>query len=126
MDIAEILRRLRLEHNYTQEKLGDVLGVEYSTYGKYEKGASKLRLDQAKILADFYRMSLDDFYNYGEKKDSAQKQSVPILEEDIELYLRKRRRQAVSLTIELDGTSETVNHYLKLIEDLNKLVAARG
>lgn len=128
MDIAEALRRLRLKHDYTQEKLGDVLGVEYSTYGKYEKGTSKLRLDQAKLIADFYKLSLDELINYGlegekkESKGSAKNENV--IEDGIELYLKKKKLKSVSLTVELDGTAETVNHYLQLIQDINKVVAA--
>lgn len=129
MDIAEALRRLRLKHDYTQEKLGDVLGVEYSTYGKYEKGTSKLRLDQAKLIADFYKLSLDELVNYEQetpKQQSSTKkpESINMVEEGVELFLKKKKQKSVSLTVELDGSAETVNHYLKLIQDINKVVAA--
>lgn len=132
MDIAETLRKLRLQHDYTQEKLGDVLGVEYSTYGKYEKGASKLRLDQAKLIADFYRLTLDELINYGQEFPKSKEHHRPseqkgaVVEEGIELYLKKRRQKLIALTVELDGTTETVNHYMQLIQDLNKVIAMKG
>ena len=56
---AERLRELRMSGNYTQEKLGEILGVKkYSIY-TYEKGRSEPTIDGLIALADFFDVSID-------------------------------------------------------------------
>lgn len=129
MEISQILYKLRASRELSQQNVADELGVDISTYSRYEKGKAELKISHAKKLADFYKLSLDEFYNYGEEEYQRKKGKQPqkegdLVEQGIELYLKKKRKRSVSLTVELDGTSETVNHYLKLIQDLNKVVAA--
>ena len=56
---AERLRELRTAGNYTQENLGEILGVKkYSIY-TYEKGRSEPTIDGLIALADFFDVSID-------------------------------------------------------------------
>lgn len=62
------LRELRKEKGLTQAELAQVVHTNQSQYGKYENGKTKLSLDNAKILADFfgvsipYMLGLDDIF----------------------------------------------------------------
>lgn len=123
MEVSDILYKLRVNKNLSQQNIADELGVDISTYSRYEKGKAELKISHAKRLADFYGLTLDQFYSYGEEPAYAKSPSRTV-EEGVELYLKKKRQRSVALTVELDGTTETVNHYLKLIQDLNKVVAA--
>ncbi|MCI8877666.1 MAG: helix-turn-helix transcriptional regulator [Oscillospiraceae bacterium] len=56
---AERIRELRTAGNYTQEDLGEILGVKkYSIY-TYEKGRSEPNIDGLIALADFFDVSID-------------------------------------------------------------------
>lgn len=56
---AERIRELRTAGNYTQEDLGEILGVKkYSIY-TYEKGRSEPTIDGLIALADFFDVSID-------------------------------------------------------------------
>lgn len=124
MDIPSTLRKLRLEHDKSQEELGEVLGVKYSTYGKYEQGITKIRLDQAKKIADYYNLSLDEFYNYG-KYRSIEKPGVNVVAEDVVQYLKKSD-QKVSLIVELDGSKGMENKWISVIQTVNQLIKDRA
>lgn len=52
------LRELRKEKGLTQAELAQVVHTNQSQYGKYENGKTKLSLDNAKILADFFGVSI--------------------------------------------------------------------
>ena len=56
---AARIRELRTAGNYTQEDLGEILGVKkYSIY-TYEKGRSEPNIDGLIALADFFDVSID-------------------------------------------------------------------
>lgn len=48
------VRELRLDAGLTQEQLGEKLGVTFSAIGKLERGASRLRVDQAQALSRIF------------------------------------------------------------------------
>ncbi|HEN0224822.1 TPA: helix-turn-helix transcriptional regulator [Streptococcus agalactiae] len=51
------LKELRKEKGLTQAELAKVLNTNQSQYGKYENGKTNLRLENSKILADFFGVS---------------------------------------------------------------------
>ncbi len=48
------------------------LGVDSTTYVRYENGSTNIKFDHVFKLATMYKMSLDELVNYGEKISSAQ------------------------------------------------------
>lgn len=56
---GEILRNFRTENNYTQQKIADYLGIERSTYAKYELNR-KPDLDIIVQLALLYEVTVDE------------------------------------------------------------------
>lgn len=53
------LRRLRKEHQLTQENVASVLGVSQRTYSDYETGTRRLSIEKIIILARYYDVSLN-------------------------------------------------------------------
>lgn len=53
------LKELRLSRSLMQKDLSDFLGVERTTYVKYESGKSEPPIDNLIRLADFFGVSLD-------------------------------------------------------------------
>ena len=58
--LGEILKKYRTEHGYTQKKLADYLGIDRTTYTKYET-VRKPEIDVIMRLAAFYNVSVEDF-----------------------------------------------------------------
>lgn len=61
MTMATFLKKLRQEHNVSQEFLAKKIGVSRPTYVQIESGARKMLVEEAQKLAHFFGLSLDDF-----------------------------------------------------------------
>lgn len=53
------LRDLREDHDLTQAKLVEILGMHKTTYANYEQGKREPPFELIIQLADFYNVSLD-------------------------------------------------------------------
>jgi DNA-binding XRE family transcriptional regulator len=54
------VKQLRLENKKTQDDIAQYLGVDKSTYNKYENGKRKFNNDVVKQLADYYNLKVSD------------------------------------------------------------------
>ncbi|MDY3041919.1 helix-turn-helix domain-containing protein, partial [Streptococcus pluranimalium] len=52
------LKELRKQKGATQAEVAVILGTNQSQYGKYENERTQLSLDNAKILADYFNVSV--------------------------------------------------------------------
>lgn len=55
----ENIRSLRIDNNYTQKQIAEVLGISQNTYSQYEVGVLNYPVDAVVKLADFYNVSTD-------------------------------------------------------------------
>lgn len=51
---GDALRKLRIQHGYTQQEVADVIGVTKSTISKYEKGQRNLSGDHIEKLSELF------------------------------------------------------------------------
>lgn len=63
------LKRLRNQHQYSQEMLAEKLGVSRQVIAKWEKGDSTPNIDFCVMLADLYNVTLDDLVKYNEEEE---------------------------------------------------------
>ncbi len=61
MEIGEKLRKLRIGRKLTQEQVAEIVSIKRSNYGAWEEGRGTPSLEQTKILADFYMLTMEDF-----------------------------------------------------------------
>lgn len=54
------VKKLRIENNKTQEEIAQYLGVDKSTYNKYENGKRKFNNDVIKSIAEYYNITVSD------------------------------------------------------------------
>lgn len=59
IQLAENLRRLRNDHNYTQTQIGDKLNISRQAYSNYETGKRIPDLDILFRIADIYHVTLE-------------------------------------------------------------------
>ncbi len=60
MTIGEKIIELRKKHNYTQEKLANKIGVSRQTLSNWESNITSPDLNQAKIISEIFKISLDN------------------------------------------------------------------
>ena len=61
---SDNLINLRKIHHLTQEDVAQKVGVTRQSVAKWESGESVPDLDKCRMLADLFRVSLDDLANY--------------------------------------------------------------
>ena len=59
IQLANNLRRLRTENNYTQEQIGEKLNISRQAYSNYETGKRIPDIDMLIRIADFYEVTLE-------------------------------------------------------------------
>lgn len=57
------LKKLRKLHNLNQHDIAKIIGIEQSTYAKYERGEIPLNEIYAKLLANYYHVSLSYLFD---------------------------------------------------------------
>ena len=59
MDVAENLRKVRLEKGYSQMDIAEVLDTTQQQYSKYEVGVNEIPVRHIITLCKFYKISSD-------------------------------------------------------------------
>ncbi len=59
IQLANNLRRLRTENNYTQEQIGEKLNISRQAYSNYETGKRIPDIDMLIRIADIYEVTLE-------------------------------------------------------------------
>ena len=66
---AQHIKDLRLQHNYSQNYLSEVLNVSQKTYSNMECGKSKITLEHLKTLSQVYKITIIDFIELVNRTD---------------------------------------------------------
>ncbi|NLC45033.1 MAG: helix-turn-helix transcriptional regulator [Clostridiales bacterium] len=86
--LSERLKELRKEKDVTQSEVAKELGVDRSTYGKYETGDSVPDLDKLNWLAGYFKVSTDYLLGRSNIKASVEVSSKESPINEIEESLR--------------------------------------
>lgn len=70
------IKELREDHDKKQTEVANVLGISQQYYSEYENGKRAIPVEKIKILANFYRTSID---------------YIVELTDEIKPYLRKKK-----------------------------------
>lgn len=62
------LRDLREDHDYSQQKIADLLNISQRAYSRYECGQRSIPIEVLIALADFYSTSIDYLVGRTNKK----------------------------------------------------------
>ncbi len=54
------VKQYRLDNKKSQQEVADYLGIDISTYNKYEKGSRKLNNEVVKKIAEYYNIKVSD------------------------------------------------------------------
>ena len=112
LTLAEFLVYKRREHNYTQQDLSKLLGIERSTYAYYESGKTDPAIDIIKKLASIYNISIDEML-------LCRKSRSEIVRDTKITLNRSKTRNIEELT---DMENEMLSYFRKLTESEKKKV----
>ncbi|QSE96330.1 helix-turn-helix transcriptional regulator [Fulvivirga lutea] len=107
MTVYKKLKFLRFKANFTQEYLASEIGVDYTTYGKYESGKTPIKLDQAVKIAGLYGITLDELCSITKNEKFTDSSTT---------------QENLKLIIELDGKESSLNLLISKLKEMNKLV----
>lgn len=107
-DIGEIMRKLRVRRNYSQEFVAEKVSVDYTTYSRYERGETSPKFEVILALADLYKMTLDEIVNHDNPTFKAEEPKASYT-----------TRWSVPIMVSLDGTEETLQTWLKRLTAIN-------
>ena len=54
------VKQYRLDNKKSQQEVADYLGIDISTYNKYEKGSRKLNNEVVRKIAEYYNIKVSD------------------------------------------------------------------
>ncbi|OOS00428.1 hypothetical protein B0186_06185 [Canicola haemoglobinophilus] len=70
--INERIRVLREEHLFSQEQMAEKMHLSPNSYGKLERGETKLTLDKLEQIANIFDMDIVELINSGDRNISYQ------------------------------------------------------
>lgn len=63
MSFSENLRKLRIQHGYTQKKLGDLLHISRASISRYEAGTLEPSIKTLVELSKIFEITIDQLVN---------------------------------------------------------------
>lgn len=75
--VGERLKKLRNQNNLSQQALADRLGINRSTYSRYESGVIQADYETLQKIADFYGVSVDYLLGRTDDPTPPDKKSKP-------------------------------------------------
>lgn len=80
---GEYLKELRIRNNYSQEKLGELLGLSRQSVSKWEQGYATPDTDNLLKLSELYGISVDTLLRCGEdEQQPAEQEEVPAVPQE--------------------------------------------
>ena len=113
--IADNLKRLRTEKDYSMEYLADKLGRNsYMAYSRLERGETDLKVEDAIKLADIYKIPVNEIIN----PDQVAQRNI--VSEPSHPYGKKN---SLNLNVILDGREDTLQKHIEMLTKVNGILA---
>ena len=127
LDLIQNIRTIRKQKGISQESVAYDLGIDYSTYGKIERGQISLTVDRLEKIAEILEVSVEGLYKWNEMHEKASLSGMDKAEETIvselksklhksEIALEACKREAALLEEQLKDKEkiiELLEHKLK-------------
>lgn len=87
MNIAENIKRLRKQHNLSQEQLAEKLNVSRQSVSKWESGLAYPEMDKVLQICKMFNVNIDDLFNQDIKEVNKDKQGKNLINKYIDDFL---------------------------------------
>lgn len=112
--ISQNLQNLRLKKGWQQEYVGELMGGYYS-YQRLEQGLTALKIEDAIKLSRIFDVPIEEIW-----RDENEDHSGVVQDMEREPYHRKRN--AVSMSVLIDGDEISLEKQIDLLKSVNKLL----
>lgn len=119
MTTAQHLKNLRLNHNYTQSFIADIIGVSQKTYSNIESGKSKVSFTALEALGKVYNMDTVKLI------EEISRLEIEIIKEKLTSHPALNHSELIS-DFNSDLHLELMNQLKSRIADLNRLVDSKN
>ncbi len=123
MAFNENLKELRSAHGLSQKDVASMLGVDRTTYTKYETGDNQPDIKTVKKIADFFNVSVDYMLGRDEKKNDIPT-DVTLSEKDLKKIKKESNRLRglimASLGVTFDDEMEDEEILEKVMKTLDE------
>lgn len=128
--LGTLLRAYRTANRLTQQKVADYIGVERTSYAKYESGQRNPEISYILKLTVLYQVSLDDFlkdfFEEAEENTALSVASKPnekniVQVSEQELRLLKYYRDSMRKNEILKSAEEIFNQDKEIVEEINNI-----
>lgn len=116
-DIPQLLKRVRLWKELSQQGIADMIGISITSYSRYERGITEISFSTIIKLVEFYNMTLDEFYHFGEPKY--------IVQEPVSNY-ESLENEVDSLREQLDLANQMIASKERLLKQYRKPKKDKG
>lgn len=117
LELGDRIRELRIKKDYTQDQLGEVIGMQRSGVAKYESNVNMPPGDVLLKLADLFKVSVDYLLGRTKNPHETYKAESELTHEDEE-KLRVSLAKIESMMRELSGLSGVDEVKLKKAMDI--------
>lgn len=117
----ERLKKLRLDRSLLQKDIASYLGIDRTTYVKYENGSSEPSNEMLSKIADYFGVTVD--YLLGREEKSSASAAVNTEDEELMEYLEElktRPEMRMLFSLSSKATKEDVEDAVRIIEALRK------
>ncbi len=87
MNLADNLKKIRKEHNLSQEQLAEKLGVSRQSVSKWESNQAYPEMDKVLQICQIFNLNIDDLFNQDIKEVTSNKQSKTNINKYIDDFL---------------------------------------
>ncbi|AWW31881.1 transcriptional regulator [Echinicola strongylocentroti] len=117
--VAEGLRKLRLERDYSQEFVAEKLGKnDYTGYQRIELGRTELKFEDAYKLAKLYDVTMEHIFHPDKNEGGLSKAQDAALPG----YTKKNM---VQMMVALDGSEEQLKRQFDFLKGVNEVIKAQ-
>ena len=115
--VAANLRRLRLEKDFSQLYVSEILGkTDYTAYQRLESGKTELKLEDAVKLSQLYKIPIERIW------DSNLVYEKTEVGENPREYQQLGASKKVQIQVQLDGSEAMLQDQIELLTSINKVV----
>ncbi len=117
-EVIENIKNIRRSKGISQESIAYDLGIDYSTYGKIERGQISLTVDRLEKVAKILQVSVEEIYKWDKKGGSKDNEN-----EKIRLEYYKHILEIEHLKAELELARQQLfdkEKIIKLLESSKK------
>ena len=118
-EVIENIKNIRRSKGISQESIAYDLGIDYSTYGKIERGQISLTVDRLEKIAKILQVSTEEIYKWDRKNSGKDSES-----EKIRLEYYKHLSEIEHLKLELELAKQQLSDkekIIKLLEEVKKV-----